>query len=84
MIGTSVMIELRIHCGKSVRIRSYSGVYSVRMRKNTDQNNAEYGHFHAVKLTWKTDPRIKLKCQRKMKIDTWVAVTLNQLFIKAC
>ena len=30
---------------KSVRIRSYSGPYSVRMRKNTDQNNSEYGHF---------------------------------------
>ena len=84
MIGTSVMIELRIHCGKSVRIRSYSGLYSVRMRKNTDQNNAEYGHFHAVKLTWKTDPRIKLKCRRKVMIDTWVVVTLNQLFIKGC
>ena len=34
-----------IHCVKSVRIRSYSGLYSVRMRENTDQNNSEYGHF---------------------------------------
>ena len=33
------------NCVKSVRIRSYSGPYSVRMRKNTDQNNSEYGHF---------------------------------------
>ena len=33
------------HCVKSVRIRSYSGPYSVRMRENTDQNNSEYGHF---------------------------------------
>ena len=48
-------------CVKSVRIRSYSGPYfphsdwiqrvrsvypySVRMRKNADQNNSEYGHF---------------------------------------
>ena len=28
---------------KSVRIRSYSGPYSVRMQENTDQNNSEYG-----------------------------------------
>ena len=31
------------HCVKSVRIWSYSGPYSVRMRENTDQNNSEYG-----------------------------------------
>ena len=35
----------RIHCVKSVRILSYSGLYSVRMRENPDQNNSEYGHF---------------------------------------
>ena len=29
-------IQLRV---KSVRIPSYSGPYSVRMRENTDQNN---------------------------------------------
>ena len=43
-----------IHCVKRVRIRSYSGLhfriwsissYSVRIRKNADQNNSEYGHF---------------------------------------
>ena len=43
-----------IHCVKRVRIRSYSGShfriwsissYSVRIRKNADQNNSEYGHF---------------------------------------
>ena len=33
------------HCVKSVRIRSYSGPYSVQMQENTDQNNSEYGHF---------------------------------------
>ena len=32
-------------CVKSVRIRSYSGPYSVRMLENTDQNNSEYEHF---------------------------------------
>ena len=45
-----------LHCLKSVRIRSHSGLnrererdrtspYSVRMRENADQNNSEYGHF---------------------------------------
>ena len=48
------------HCVKSVNIRSYSGLfriwseyggilrislYSVQMRKNTDQGNYEYEHF---------------------------------------
>ena len=50
----------KLHCVKSVCIRSYSGThfpafgyedklrifpYSVRMRENVDQNNYEYGHF---------------------------------------
>ena len=33
------------HCVKSVRIRSFSGPYSVRMWENTDQKTSEYGHF---------------------------------------
>ena len=34
---------------ESVRIRSYSGPYSVRMWGNTDQNNSEYENFlHSV------------------------------------
>ena len=33
------------HCVQSVRIQSYSGLYSVRIPENTDQNNSEYGHF---------------------------------------
>ena len=33
---------------KSVHIRSYSGLYSVEMRVNTDQNNSESDTFHAV------------------------------------
>ena len=39
------MVLCNVHCVKSVRIRSYSGPYSVRMRENTDQNNSKYGHF---------------------------------------
>ena len=30
---------------QSARIRSYCGPYSVQIRKNMDQNNAEYGQF---------------------------------------
>ena len=33
------------HCVKSVRIRSFSGPYSDRMRENANQKNSEYGHF---------------------------------------
>ena len=33
---------------KSVRIRSYSGPYLIRMLKSTDQSNSEYGTFHAL------------------------------------
>ena len=38
-------LTLTFHYVKSVRIRSYSGLYSVRMRENADQNNSEYGLF---------------------------------------
>ena len=33
------------HSVKIVRIRSYSGPHSVRMRENKDQNNSKHGHF---------------------------------------
>ena len=33
------------NCVKSFHIWSYSNPYSVRMRKYTDQENSEYGHF---------------------------------------
>ena len=42
-----------MHCVKSVRIRSSSGPYSVRMRENTDQKNSEHGYFLcSVGLKW--------------------------------
>ena len=34
-----------MNCVKSVRIRSYSGPYSVRMQENTGRNISEYGHL---------------------------------------
>ena len=46
------MINQVSHCVRSVRIRSYSGPYSVRIRENTDQNNSEYRHIsHSVNFT---------------------------------
>ena len=37
------------HCVKSVRIQSYSGPHSVRIKENTDQNNSNYTDiFQAV------------------------------------
>ena len=33
------------NCVKIGRIRSYSGLYLVRMRENADQNNSKYGQF---------------------------------------
>ena len=35
----------KLHHVKSVHIRSFSGPYSVQMRKNTYQKNSEYGLF---------------------------------------
>ena len=31
-----------------VRVRSFSGPYSVEMWENTDQKNSEYGHFSGI------------------------------------
>ena len=44
--------SVSLHCVKSIRIRSYSGPYSVRMRENTDQNNSEYGLFSRSVSKW--------------------------------
>ena len=38
-------LSICIHCINSVRIRSYSGQYSVWMLENTEQNNSECDHF---------------------------------------
>ena len=36
---------MKQHYLESVRIWSFSGLYSVQMRENTDQKNFKYGHF---------------------------------------
>ena len=71
---------------KSVRIWSFSGPYSVRMRENTDQKNSEYGHFSrrdhtylAVNLSetflW-TQRNILLSTKLKQKENTtfWIII----------
>ena len=40
------------HCVKSVRIRSFYGLYSVRMRENTDQENSKYKHFSCIETEY--------------------------------
>ena len=39
------MNMIKNHSVKSIRIRSFSGLYSVLVRENTDQKNSEYRHF---------------------------------------
>ena len=42
-----------LHWGKSVRIWSYSGPYSVQMWENTNRNNSQYGHsLHRADPKW--------------------------------
>ena len=43
-------IKLAEHCLKSVRIRSYSGPYSVRMREIQTRATANTDTFHAVEI----------------------------------
>ena len=50
--GENHCTGLCIYCVKSVRIRSFFGLYfpafglnSIQIRENTDQNNSEYRHF---------------------------------------
>ena len=70
----SISDEKPSHCVKSVRIRSYSSPYflrispySVRMRDNTDENNSEYGHFSRSEYfyqklwTWIEKPAISME-----------------------
>ena len=38
------------HCVKSVRIRSFSGPYSVQMRENTVQETPNTNTFYAMSL----------------------------------
>ena len=57
-------------CAKSVRIRSYSGPYAVRMQENTDENNSEYEHF--FELIFQKNGRWKKKfvCLLLIKLKT--------------
>ena len=54
------------HCIKSVRIWSYPGPYSGRMRENTNQNNFEYGHF-----TSSAFQRFSFQLPSFQKVEDW-------------
>ena len=62
---------------KSVRIRSFSGPYSVRMRKSKDQKTPNTGTFHAV--------IINMKRHRLVQIKVYFKKTLNfSILAKIC
>ena len=44
-----------LHRMKSVHIPSFSGLYSVRIRENTDGKNSKYGHLSHSLTDSKTD-----------------------------
>ena len=67
-----------IHCVKSVRIRSYSGSYSVRMRENKDQDNPEYGHFS------RSDSQKLLLLQNYQNIKKWLFWVYYKRLIVFC
>ena len=46
--GITAELSLPDHCVKSVRIRSFSGPYSVQMRENADQKTPNMDTFHVV------------------------------------
>ena len=63
---------------ESVRIRNYSGPYSVRMRKNTDQNNSEYGHFlRSDKHNEKLFEVVCCVCSNSMTLYDWCLLLLS-------
>ena len=62
-----------LHCVKSVPIRSYSGLHSVRMRENMDQNNSEQGHFSRSALVLRSSGKIPVLSQKlKLYYSNWL------------
>ena len=55
------------HCGKSVRIRSYSGPYSVRTWENTEQNNSKYEQFS----------RSECSCSHDSPLHMWFRISFS-------
>ena len=70
------------NCAKSVRIRSYSGPYSVWMQENTDQTNSEYGNvLRSVEPCQKS--LMELFCKNILQllaVDYWVNVEKHLTF----
>ena len=57
------------HCLKIVRVRSFSGPYSVQMRENMDQKNSKHGLFlRSVNI----DKQLPWKSREKLKLDSCI------------
>ena len=72
----------KIHCVKSVRIRSLSGLYSPPFGMNTDQKTSEYGHFsHSDNLEENVKKKSlpKLICQRWFVLGRPIVVNFLRL-----
>ena len=67
-----------VHFVKSVRIRSYSGPYSIRMPTNTDQKDSEYGHFSRSGSYWDFFSFFVFQFQRK-----YVVLVADKLMVKS-
>ena len=88
-------LKVNLHCVKSVRIRSCSGSYSVKIRENTNRNNSEYGQFlHSaicpylankqealLGITWKMGIRNGRGLFLKLITKYWSLVNVKSVFI---
>ena len=63
------------HCVKSVCIRSYSGLYSVRMQENTDQKNSKYALFSSSEIG-------EYQCVVFLKFCVLLFFRLNKLWMR--
>ena len=70
LVYFSCTMHTRDHCVKRVHISCYSVPYSVRMWKNADQNNSEYGHFYVVDVTQIKEIYFKIKFLMKYILNS--------------
>ena len=70
------------HCAKRVRVRSYSGPYSVQMWENTDENNSEYGNVSVSNLSLifvslERDVLLKLRLKYVLRDSVYLQTELH-------
>ena len=61
MVGKNLSLTSIYHCVKSVRIRSFSGPYSVQMQDNRDQKDSKYGHFSSFVCNLHQEAKAKFR-----------------------